>query len=131
MARDFRARAVPLDGIGFQTHINLKSDDPKTLASFASNLERFSHLGMEIRITELDIALDDNSPPSLQAPGELYRKVTEICLLNPSCRVLQTWGFSDKCSSIPGHSTGRQGWALPFDARYQKKPAYDGIVHAL
>ena len=81
---------------------------------------------MEIHITELDIALDDNSPSSLQVQGELYGKVTEICLQNPSCRVLQTWGFTDKysCDSRP-----QQGQA--FDAAYQKKPAYDPMVHAL
>ena len=131
MAKDFRSRGVPLDGIGFQTHLNLKFDDPKALSSFAANLKRLSDLGMEIHITELDIVLDDNSPSSLQAQGELYRKVTEICLQNPSCRVLQTWGFTDKYSWIPGHSKGKQGWALPFDATYQKKPAYDGMVQAL
>ena len=80
---------------------------------------------------ELDIALDDNSPSSLQGQGELYGKVTEICLQNPSCRVLQTWGFTDKYPWIPGHSKGKQGWALPFDAAYQRKTAYDSMLRAL
>jgi len=44
---------------------------------------------------------------------------------------LQTWGFTNKYSWIPGHSKGQLGWALPFDAAYEKKPAYDGMVHAL
>jgi endo-1,4-beta-xylanase len=68
---------------------------------------------------------------SLHAQGELYFKVAGICLQNPSCRVLQTWGFTDKYSWIPSHSKGRQGWALPFDAVYQKKPAYDSMLRAL
>jgi endo-1,4-beta-xylanase len=131
MARDFRSRGVPLDGIGFQVHINLNFDDPKTLSSFAANLKRFSDLGLEIHITELDVALDDDTPASLQAQGELYRKVTEICVQNPSCRVLQTWGFTDKYSWIPSYSKGKQGWALPFDTSYQKKPAYDGMLQSL
>jgi endo-1,4-beta-xylanase len=131
MAKGFRARGVPLHGIGFQAHVNLKFDDPKTLNSFAANLKRFSDLGLEIHITELDVALDDDTPASLQAQGELYRKVTEICLQNPSCRVLQTWGFTDKYSWIPSYSKGKQGWALPFDTTYQEKPAYAGMLHAL
>ena len=131
MAKDFGARGVPLDGIGFQGHINLKFDDPNTLTSFVANLKRFSDLGLEIHITELDVALDDKSPASLHAQGELYFKVAGICLHNPSCRVLQTWGFTDKYSWIPSHSKGRQGWALPFDAVYQKKPAYDSMLRAL
>ena len=131
MAKDFRSRAVPLDGIGFQAHINLTFDDPATLDAFAANLKRFSDLGLEIHITELDIALDDNTPASLQRQGELYRKVAETCLQNPSCRVLQTWGLTDRYSWIPSYSKGKQGWALPFDAEYQKKPAYDGELRAL
>jgi len=35
MAADFKKRGVPLDGIGFQTHISLKFDNPAKLESFA------------------------------------------------------------------------------------------------
>jgi endo-1,4-beta-xylanase len=131
MAKDFRSRGVPLDGIGFQAHINLTFDDPKILGSFATNLKRFSNLGLEIHITELDVALDSNDAKSLQTQAAVYRKVAETCLRNPSCRVLQTWGFTDKYSWIPKYSKGRQGWALPYDATYQKKPAYDSMLRAL
>ena len=65
MAKDFRSRGVPLDGVGFQMHINLSFTDPKTLSSFASNLKRFGDLGMEIHITELDVALDSADPAGL------------------------------------------------------------------
>jgi endo-1,4-beta-xylanase len=46
MTKDFRSRGVPLDGIGFQPHVNLKFDDPRALSSFAANLKRFRDLGM-------------------------------------------------------------------------------------
>jgi endo-1,4-beta-xylanase len=131
MAKDFQSRGVPLDGIGFQMHINLTFNDPKTLSSFAANLKRFSDLGMEIHITELDVALDSADPANLAAQGALYGKVTQICLQTPACRVLEIWGFTDKYSWIPGYSKGKQGWALPFDADYKKKPAYDSMLEAL
>jgi endo-1,4-beta-xylanase len=131
MARDFTSRGVPLDGIGFQMHIKLSFNDAKTLNSFAGNLKRFSDLGMEIHITELDVALDSADSASLAAQGALYGKVTQICLQTPTCRVLQTWGFTDKYSWIPSYSKGNQGWALPFDADYKKKPAYDSILKSL
>jgi endo-1,4-beta-xylanase len=131
MAKDFRARGVPLDGIGFQAHINLKFDDPKTLSSFAANLKRFSDLGVEIHITELDVALDSNDEKSLATQGELYGKATAICLQTPTCRLLQTWGFTDKYSWIPSYSKGNQGWALPYDASYHAKPAHDSMLRAL
>lgn len=131
MAEDFHSRGVPLDGIGFQAHLNLKFNDPRMLASFAANLKRFSDLGMEIHITELDVALGSNDALRLAAQAAVYRNVTAICLHTPSCRVLQTWGFTDKYSWIPGHSKGRQGWALPYDATYHTKPAYDSTLKTL
>jgi endo-1,4-beta-xylanase len=131
MAKDFKSRGVPLDGIGFQMHIKLTFNDPKTLSSFAGNLKLFSDLGMEIHITELDVALASSDPASLAAQGALYGRVTQICLQTPTCRVFQIWGFTDKYSWIPSYSKGKQGWALPFDAEYKKKPAYDSILGAV
>jgi endo-1,4-beta-xylanase len=131
MAQDFRSRGVPLDGVGFQAHLKLSFNNPKTLESFAANLKRFNDLGLEIHITELDVALDSPDPTRLAAQGALYRSVAEICLHTPRCRVLQAWGFTDKYSWIPSYSKGKQGWALPFDADYRKKPAYYGLQKAL
>lgn len=131
MAKDFRSRGVPLDGVGFQAHLNLKFNDANTLSSFAANLKRFSDLGMEIHITELDVALDSNNAKNLAAQADLYGKLTSICLQTPTCRVLQTWGFTDKYSWIPGYSKGKQGWALPYDTSYHAKPAYDGVLRSL
>ena len=131
MAKDFLTRGVPLDGIGFQAHLNLRFNDPRMMASFAANLKRFSDLGLEVHITELDVALDRNDALRLAAQAAVYSNVTAICLHTRSCTVLQTWGFTDKYSWIPGFSKGRQGWALPYDATYKPKPAYDRMLKTL
>jgi endo-1,4-beta-xylanase len=130
MAADFKNRGVPLDGIGFQTHVDLSFDNPNTLASYASNLQRFAALGLDVHITELDIRLSDNSTASLNAQAKLYGELMTMCVQQPRCKVFQTWGFTDKYSWIPGSFPGR-GWALPFDDTYQKKPAYTAISNAL
>ena len=41
MAADFKKRGVPLNGIGFQVHVDLAFDNPATLALFRQNLTRF------------------------------------------------------------------------------------------
>jgi len=130
MAKDFKKRGVPLDGIGLQTHVSLKFDDPEKLASYARNLERFSKLGLELHITELDIRLNDSSDASLAAQARLYGKITTLCAEQPACKVLQTWGFTDKHSWIPQFYKG-MGWALLWDSDYHKKPAYEAIHSAL
>ena len=130
MAQDFKTRGVPLDGIGFQLHIDLTFDNPATLASLTGNLQRFAALGLDLHITELDIRLQDSSAASLAAQAKLYGEIAAICVQQPSCKVFQTWGFTDKYSWIPSFFQG-WGWALPFDANYQKKPAYTSIKNAL
>lgn len=130
MAEDFKKRGIPLDGIGFQAHVSLKFDDPAKLVSFARNLERFAKLGLELHITELDVRLDDASPASLGAQAKLFAEITSLCVQQPACKLIQTWGFTDKHSWIPGFYKG-QGWALLWDANYQKKPAYEAEHDAL
>jgi len=130
MVKDFRKRGVPIDGVGFQAHVSLKFDDPEKLDSFAKNLKRFAKLGVELHLTEIDVRLSDSTPASLAAQAKLYGEITKACVQQPACKLLQTWGFTDKHSWIPGFYKG-QGWALPWDDKYQKKPAYEAVRDAL
>lgn len=130
MAKDFKQRGVPLDGIGFQAHLTLKFEDSEKLESFAKNLDRFAKLGLELHITELDVRLDDSTPASLAAQAKLYGEIASVCIRQPACKLIQTWGITDKYSWIPGFFHG-QGWALPWDENYQKKSAYDAFRSAL
>lgn len=130
MAKDFKQRGVPLDGIGFQAHVELSDDTPEALHSFAENLQRFASLGLELHITELDIRLRDGSPASLAAQAKFYADIAKTCIQQPACKVLETWGFTDRYSWIPRYYPG-MGWALLWDAQYQKKPAYFGLLTAL
>jgi endo-1,4-beta-xylanase len=130
MATDFKQRGVPLDGIGFQMHVSLGFDDPAKLTGFAQNLQRFAALGLEIHITELDIRLPDDTEPSLKKQAKLYGEVAAICRVQPACKVIQTWGFTDKYSWIPSFFKGT-GWALLWDAGFHKKPAYYTLYGAL
>ncbi|HEV2688996.1 MAG TPA: endo-1,4-beta-xylanase, partial [Bryobacteraceae bacterium] len=87
-----------------------------------------------VHITELDVSLPVDSggsqPADLTEQAEIYRGIVRACLNSPGCTAIQTWGFTDKYSWIPGAFPG-WGWALPWDANYQKKPAYTSIRNAL
>jgi len=133
MMRAFKRDGVPIDGVGFQMHIsNLHAD----IASISSNIARFTTLGLQVHITEMDVALpvDANgnaSPEDLARQAALYRQITEICLSHPGCTAIQTWGFTDKYSWVGSHSKHTQGAALPFDRNYRPKPAYQALIEAL
>jgi endo-1,4-beta-xylanase len=133
MVRDFRQRGVPIDGVGFQMHIaNLHVD----IASISSNLSRFTALGVQVHITELDIAVPVDAggnarPEDLLSQAHIYLQIAAACLSHPGCTAIQTWGFTDKYSWIGSHSKQAQGAALLFDRNYQAKPAYEALRNAL
>jgi endo-1,4-beta-xylanase len=133
MVRDFRERGVPIDGVGFQMHVaNLHAN----VASISDNIKRFTGLGIQVHITELDVAVPvdakgDARPDDLRLQADIYRDVVAACLSHSGCTAIQTWGFTDKYSWIGSHSRQTQGAALLFDRNYRVKPAYEGVRKAL
>jgi endo-1,4-beta-xylanase len=111
-------------------HVTLKSATPEDLQSFAVNLKRFADLGLEIHITELDVRLPSDDPASLAAQAKFYGEIVDACVRQAACRMIQTWGFTDKYSWVPT-AFPKEGWALPWDAAYEKKPAYGAMLESL
>jgi len=122
-------RGVPIDGVGLQMHLILKSP-PKT-ADVIANMERLRDLGLEVNITELDVRM--KLPPSdkdLHDQATVYGDMMQACLSVSNCKVFTIWGFSDRHSWIPQFFTG-YGSALIFDESYNPKPAYLALLDVL
>lgn len=130
MAKDFKSRGVPMDGIGFQAHLIMQMNNQGALDSIEKNFDRFAKLGLDIEITELDIRTPNGSPEMMKEQAEFYGKFVALCRKNPRVKLIQTWGISDKHSWIPRAFRGF-GWALLWDENYQKKPAYHAVLAAL
>jgi endo-1,4-beta-xylanase len=133
MVKDFKKHGVPIDGVGFQMHIfNMNPD----VQSISDNIARFAKLGMQVHITEMDVALpvdaDGNPlhPEDLARQAEIYSQIARACLQHRSCTAFQTWGFTDKHSWIPWFTHGTKGDGLIFDKQYHAKPAYDALRQA-
>ncbi len=132
MARDFKARGVPIDGIGMQMHFTTNMGP---LSSIESNINRITALGLQVHITELDVRLPvdsagNASAADLATQAQIYHDIVALCLKFARCTAIQTWGFTDKYSWVPRAFPGR-GAALEFDPTYQAKPAYKSIQSAL
>jgi endo-1,4-beta-xylanase len=133
MVRDFSRRGVPIDGVGLQMHIpDLHAD----VESISANIKRLTGLGVQVHITEMDVALPLDSNGNARAQdlvrqADIYRNVALACLSHPGCTAIQTWGFTDKYSWIGSHTEHRQGAALLFDQNYRAKPAYKALRNAL
>ena len=133
MVKDFRRPGVPIAGNGLQMHIYDLNQD---VTSIAANIERFTKLGLQVQITEMDVALpvdhggSPTDPADLKRQADIYRRIADACLQHPGCTAFQTWGFTDKYSWIGWFTHGAEGDALLFDRQYQPKPAYDALRQA-
>ncbi|MGW1028445.1 endo-1,4-beta-xylanase [Streptomyces sp. NPDC002577] len=116
MVKDFKARGVPIDCVGFQSHFNSASPVP---SDYQANLQRFADLGLDVQITELDI---EGSGAS-QATS--YSNVVKACLAVSRCTGITVWGITDK------YSWRSSGTPLLFDSNYTKKAAYTSVLAAL
>jgi endo-1,4-beta-xylanase len=133
MVRDFRQRGVPIDGVGLQMHVaHLHAD----IASISENIRRLTLLGIQVHITEMDVALPVDAlgnarPEDLRRQADIFRDIVSACLAYPRCTAIQTWGFTDKYSWIGSHSKKTEGAALLFDREYRTKPAYEAVRNRL
>jgi endo-1,4-beta-xylanase len=133
LAKELLAEGVPLDGIGIQGHLDIQYGFPDSLAA---NIKRFTDLGLEVSITELDVRVfttgvsPEDFAAELTKQADYYRQVVDACLTQRQCVSITVWGFSDKYSWVPGFFTG-EGAACLLDESFQPKPAYDAVLASL
>lgn len=134
-----KQKGHPLDGIGFQAHLNfgfIKDGYAKTVKS---NLKRFADLGLDLHITELDVGCNymsrykqsgcmaeydnaDNPETNAAKQVAIYEIVLKACLEIPRCKVFEMWGFTDYTyGSLP----------YLFDCEGKPKDAYYKVLSLL
>ncbi|MEJ5284701.1 MAG: endo-1,4-beta-xylanase [Brevinematales bacterium] len=118
-----------IDGVGFQMHIDTNFKPFQN--GFASNLKRFSDLGLELHITEMDVRIPiPANYTSYSQQANTYREVISTALSNSNVTAIVFWGFTDKYSWVPGFFTN-YGDALLFDKNYQRKQSYNAVMEVL
>src|SRR5512141_311582 len=68
MVQDFKARGVPIDCVGLQTHFTGGSSLP---SNFQTTLENFANLGVDVQLTEADVT---------NASTTQYQGMTQACV---------------------------------------------------
>ncbi|WP_327045514.1 lectin [Microbispora sp. NBC_01189] len=112
MVKDFKARGVPIDCVGLQSHFG----NPPS--NYQQNIAQFAALGVDVQITELDVG----GSGSTQA--DAYRRVVQACMAVSRCTGITVWGITDKYSWRSGDTP------LLFDGNYNKKQAYNAVLDA-
>jgi endo-1,4-beta-xylanase len=117
-----------VDGAGWQLH----TTPDKVLGpdfDLDARMRQLADLGLVNHVTELDLALDDDSPESLARQGEAAKRITAIWLARGGGS-FTTWGVSDKTNWMKDLQ-GRECWPLMFDEDHRPKPFYFGVAAAL
>ncbi len=124
MVKKLKAQGVPIDGVGFQAHLD--STYNVTQQRTQENYQRFRDLGLEVQLTEVDVQLSGTAPKPerLAAQAKVYSDLLKTCLA-VKCTAFITWGFTDAFSWRAGSSP------LPFDSSYEPKPAYFALLEVL
>ncbi|MBP2328220.1 endo-1,4-beta-xylanase [Kibdelosporangium banguiense] len=112
LVQDFKTRGVPIDCVGLQAHFG-SGGPPST---FQTTLSSFAALGVDVQLTELDIA---------QASSNAYTNTVRACMNVARCTGITTWGVRDSDSWRSGENP------LLFDRSGNKKPAYNATLTAL
>lgn len=149
MVTDFQARNIPIDGVGFQMHVCLNTP---TAATIAAALKKVADKGLLVKITELDVAI--NQPFCDSYPANKITAFTQSVALAQKkryCEIVKAyldsvpaaqrggitvWGTTDANTWLNDlyktqFENQKIAWPLLFDSNYNDKPALRGFADAL
>ena len=134
-------RGIPVDGVGIQGHWFYNFPDEKTLRNA---FERYSALGLDIELTEVDISLYNwdearkkedffTSRPEdrITQQAKVYMDIFTIAREYPSVKNITMWGAADNLTWLDDFPvSGRKNWPLLFDEHYKEKPVVSQLIEA-
>ncbi|HEY1113765.1 MAG TPA: endo-1,4-beta-xylanase [Chitinophagaceae bacterium] len=132
LVTSLKNRGIPVHGIGMQFHTRYTQPD----ANLAAAINTAAATGLQVHISELDIAVNPENNPSLvftpalkeqQASKYLFVVRTFNAITANQKFGITTWNVTDADSWVPTHYN-RPDWPLPFDANYARKPAYYSMI---
>lgn len=128
-----KAQGIPIHGIGMQMHTN----SSQALSTVVTAINMAVATGLRVHISELDINMNPNGTATTytqaiaDAQKNKYKLFAQQVKAIPVAQRfgLTTWNLTDGDTWLNNWYTPyRPTWPLPFDAAYQRKAAYDGLV---
>jgi endo-1,4-beta-xylanase len=132
LVNNLKSRGIPIHGIGLQMHTRYNQSD----ANITSAITTAAATGLLVHISELDVAVNPDNNQALTYTATLaeqhaakYKSIIKAYYAIPKAQQygITTWNVTDADSWIPAEYS-RPDWPLPFDANYQRKAAYQGIL---
>jgi endo-1,4-beta-xylanase len=140
----FRARGVPVDALGIQSHIRIDSYDaatrtaPRQEREWRAFLDAVVAMGYALVITEFDVndqALPADIPARDQGVADYAKAYLDLMLSYPQMKDVMLWGMCDRYSWLQNFKPLRQDGAAkrpcPYDQDFKAKPLHAAIAAAL
>jgi endo-1,4-beta-xylanase len=136
MVKQFKAQGVPIDGVGFQGHLDVSESNQVELGVVREHFRQLNELGVKVRITELDVGIQNGSGTEaerVRKQSDLIWLMTTACLQSQDCDVVNMWGLSDNYSwrSLAQYGGSPANKPTLFDADLNKKQPYWWMQGAL
>lgn len=128
LVKRLQSRGVPIDGVGFESHVYHTPADDIDPVVLKNHIQILAKLGLESRISEIDVLGDD---PVFQA--KQYSSVLEVCLSEATCTSYGIWGVTDLYGSttLSDRYPVKLGDSLIWDKFYNPKPALKSLQATL
>ncbi len=128
LVKRLQARGVPLDGVGFEAHVYHTPADTIDTAALKRHIQILAGLGIESRISEIDVLGDDTAFQAKQ-----YADVLRVCLEEPSCKSYGVWGITDLYGSttLSDRYPIMLGDSLVWQPDYTPRPALKSLQSVL
>ena len=112
--------------MGIQFHVYDDYLNDFSQSDIAAMIKRFGDLGLQVHITEIDVAAKGAFNAGHQAA--VYTAALQACVFdNPGvCTAFLSWGVTDKYTW-----RGTNVHPLPFDEWYNPKCAYNRMLNTL
>ncbi|CAG2176196.1 unnamed protein product [Oppiella nova] len=125
LVKELKGKGVPVHGVGLQAHFR-ENEIPST---YQDNIRRFSDLGLDVAITELQVRYQlPGSADKIAKQAQDYSHAFSACMNVDRCVGVTVWGFTDKYSWLIDKGYGEQQlWTQD----YKPKPAVDAVDKVL
>lgn len=137
MVKDFKARKIPIHGLGLQMHVVVRMSD----AGLAKGINLAASTGLLVHVSELEISVRYKKPKVFQMDEELaklqahkYKTIFEAFRAIPKKQQfgITTWNVGDADAFRNGpYKNKNHDHPMLFDVYYRAKPAYYEVIKAM
>lgn len=143
LLRRLKARNVPVDAVGIQSHMGAAEMGRFTGAGLRSFMAEARRLDLQVFLTEMDMS-DKHLSPAGQATLNAqqvdpavaagYAKYLKVALSDPAVTAVLTWGITDRYTYLSWNAAKQQledVRPFPFDKDYHATASFYAIRDAL